>query len=946
MLFIVVGSVIMAAFGIATAWHLRRRKRRQHEVVLGDDLSNDHHLEPLFPTLQPASSLHDQDSGCSCTLFGCWKTCLVTCGILTLTFVSVGYMLFAYASSGRTGPTSVLGLVSNAEVRLSEKGMLHIKAATKHDAFVAQGLLTAEMRLWQMEFQRRVGQGRLAEFVGELALPTDKMMRTLGFYEGAKRSFRDMDADARAALESYTAGVNAYLDSKPTLPLEMQLLGYSNMEPWSPEDSLVWTKLMSFDLSGNVNFELGSLNMLLKDISLNRIEELYPRFNTTRFPTVLTMDDIVKGENPAPTGRLDAVSMFPDASLKKFYEDLQKKVALHREDRLGLNLGHAGIGRLFTTRGASNNWVVGGKMSKSNKPLLCNDPHLQLTAPSIWMMTHLDIEEIGQDLWGASFVGLPGIVIGRNAYIAWGVTNTAVDVQDLYILEENSDKTMYNFQGKMVKYNFTTEVFKVRNGKTETLTVRTTEVGPVITDNGVVQTFRGGQKPESKTDNPYAFPMAFQWVSTDPRIPDTTFMAFNKINQAHNFSEFRDALRAYVAPAQNFIFADRKGNFGYQMPGKIPKRSPGHTGKLPVPAKGNFAWMKGSDGSPYTFMNFDDLPRTYNPPRGFVASANNQVCPTGFEKDGFLLSHDWDASLQGFRSRRITDMIEKKSKSHLLTTEDMRDIQLDYHSGWHEDFSSVFADLQTYHRELHLSDTGKLWAKRLSDFDGNMVVGSTKATVFAKFMIQLARVTDHETGNGAFFSANFLYKTFVGPGDRACSTALEAAGSGISSHRISGWTKERSDCLVYAAKQLEDIVKEGSSAPVSKWGLDVHSARFTNQILHSTPVSCIGDIFVPHGGDSSTVNVGHIDDGEAMVQEEGPSYRQIIQLSELDEDSAENEHNSRFLGPLGQSGDLFSPHYDDLAMAWSTGEYLRMDTSAQGEWDNETIVETRILTPS
>jgi penicillin amidase len=963
--FAVMGAIIFGAIVFTGIWWWRGPTEEEDEEgeLVNNPLrrlgatsgSNKEINQPLFPILQPASNAEKYSV---CTPRGCVRLIIMGFGVLTLVALIMLTISYVYFSGGRRAPLKVKGLSADTTVEVSKKGMLHITAKTRHDALFTQGLMTAELRLWQMEFQRRVGQGRLAEFVGDKALATDKLMRTLGVYEGAKRSLQHMNADSVSSIDSYVAGVNAYLDSKPTLPLEMQLLGYKEMEPWTAADSLVWSKLMALDLSGNLKFELARLNILLSGASLDRIEELVPPFNTSHFPTVLTMDDITKSADGGPgTNKIDAVSVKRNPALDAFYKGLQADASAHRskhgdvsnqEPPRHLFLNHGEFGQLFSTKGASNNWVVGPKRSKTGSAMLCNDPHLALTAPSVWITTHLEIEDVGQSLWGASFVGLPGIVIGRNSYIAWGVTNTAVDVQDLYIIDkESDDKTQYNLGGEWVNYDTSKETFKVKGGNPVTIDVRWTKVGPVISDNGVLG-------PLHSTKTAYKFPIAMQWVATDPSIVDTTFAAFDRINLAKNYTEFREALEGYVAPAQNFVFADREGNFGYQMPGKVPKRAEGHTGKMPVPASGKYRWVPSPDGAaPYQFMPFDDMPRTYNPPRGFVASANNQVCPVGFEKGGYLLSHDWDASMQGYRSKRITEMIlghklgEAGKAKPLLNTEDMRNIQLDYHSGWYDDFHGLLPELMKYHTELDLTSDAIEQARLMQPnhdpayFNGNMDVGSIVATKFAKFMIELAKVTDHEIGRGAFFSANYLRKTFMAGGDAACAGALAVLKQKWTV--LKGLSKARSACLAYAALKLNKVTDFQAKTAGARWGVDLHMARFTHQILHNSAAKCIADIFVGHGGDSSTVNVGHIDDDDAdMVQLEGPSYRQIIQVDELYKESKTS--NSRFLGPLGQSGDLFSPHYDDLAKAWSVGDYLRMDT--RGQTGNETIVDRRTLSPA
>ena len=783
---IAVGVVVLVAAITATVWLCRYRKKTKQTKI---NSTFRHH--PLFPTEEQmnyhnipydsAPSFGDSSymsgsstsSKCCCTATTFVKMLQVVVFTITVITLMLSTSAYFYFSDGRRGPVTVKGITDNVEVLLSKKNVLHINAQNRNDAMFVQGLLTAEMRLWQMELQRRLGQGRLSEFVGHLALPTDKMMRTLGFYDKTLKDIDSLDTEAYEALESYVKGVNAYIDRKPTLPLEMQLLGYQNMEKWTMADSLVWSKIMSYDLSGNLNFEIERFNLLLKGISIDRIEELLPKFNTTHFPTVLTMEDIHDGK--VPVGKLDAVSLVMDKGLKTFYLELQKKVAnVARQSKgsssasflssilkstAGLKLNSGLYGNLFTTRGASNNWVVGPSLTRSNKPILCNDPHLQLTAPSIWIMTHINIKDIEEDLWGASFVGLPGIVIGRNSNIAWGVTNTAVDVQDLYILKpckENPTK-QYMFNNTPTDYVVKREEFKVLHNDSVFIDVRWSTMGPVVTDNGVLDALSPDNFEENSNTRAKDLILALKWVSIDPKISDTTFMSFLKLNTAKNYSDFRNALTHYVAPAQNFIFADNAGNFGYQMPGKVPKRAEGHTGKLPVPGYDDrYTWRETKDS--YEFMDFDNMPRTYNPSKGFVASANNKVTPVGFEKKGYLLSHDWDASLKGYRAKRITHLIEKLSRKeaglstddggrNVLTTDDMRAIQLDYQSGWYDDFSTVINEMLDKQDSLKLSEKSIDWAVRMVDpFSGDMNIGSREATVFAKWMGAVSRIGALETG--------------------------------------------------------------------------------------------------------------------------------------------------------------------------------------------------------
>jgi penicillin G amidase len=423
------------------------------------------------------------------------------------------------------------------------------------------------------------------------------------------------------------------------------------------------------------------------------------------------------------------------------------------------------------------------------------------------------------------------------------------------------------FNGKPTDYIIRREELKVLQGESVFIDVRWSTMGPVITDNGVLDAlspdnFKDGAEANKRDKD---LVLSLKWVSIDPHINDTTFMSFLKLNTAKNYTDFRNALSHYVAPAQNFIYADNDGNFGYQMPGKVPKRAHGHTGKLPVPGHvDNYTWVTApsSSSSHYVFMDFDSMPRTYNPSKGFVASANNRVTPVGFEKKGYLLTHDWDASLQGYRAKRITKMIQHLSGmngnittnkydkpgpgNNILTTNDMRTIQLDYQSGWYDDFARLINELLDEQDTLRLTETAIHWGVRLVDpFSGYMDVGSLESTVFARFMGAISTIGTLETGQEHFFSSNYLRKVFLYDGDTACVKTLKKQYNIDTWKKLKGKSKLLSACIKFAALQLNNVTKQlnGGNSP-GRWGLDIHPARFTNQILHGTPLKCIGDVEV------------------------------------------------------------------------------------------------------
>ena len=258
-----------------------------------------------------------------------------------------------------------------------------------------------------------------------------------------------------------------------------------------------------------------------------------------------------------------------------------------------------------------------GNLTSGGKPLLCSDPHLALLAPSLWLLFHLEVANGTQDgaplsLIGTTFAGAPGIVIGRNQHIAWGVTNTGADVQDLFVLPANESDLP---AGRSIISRV--ERFEIAGENPEYRTIRNVSgIGPIITDNGL--------QVSSHT-------LALKWVSIDPTVPDTTYEAFSLLNTATTFDEFRGALRRYVAPAQNFVFASATGDIGYQIPGKIPNRQDNITGLFPTPLVSVAPWP--------TYVAFDDLPFTKNPGSGFIATANNRAVPSCFKTQ---VTCDWD----------------------------------------------------------------------------------------------------------------------------------------------------------------------------------------------------------------------------------------------------------------------------------------------------------------
>jgi len=468
------------------------------------------------------------------------------------------------------GSITLAGLVDTVEVLRDRWGIAHIFANHETDMVFAQGFVHAQERLWQMDFTRRVVFGRLSEVLGEAALPVDRVMRTLGFYRTAEKEAEIVSPEFRSFLESYCAGVNAWMDSainRNKLPIEFMLLGY-RPEPWRVADSMGWGKLMCWTLAANWQSELYR-GLLHKHLGNAKTDEL--ELNIEKARAVI----------------LDAVSIRPD----------------------GMSFDPSSIFTGSTAGGGvgSNNWVVDGKRSASGSPLLANDMHLELTAPGIWFENHL----VGGrfNIAGVVMPGVPLIIAGHNRRVAWAYTDSFADTQDLYeehIRQGKDGRSEYEFKGKWLPLESRPERIKIKGGKTVEEEVRLTHHGPII--NSFFK--------DAFPDLP---PMALRWTALEPAH---TFEAVYEMNLAEDCFSFREALRKFDDPSQNIVYADTKGNIAYTLNGRIPIRVKGD-GSIPSPG-----WTGDQEWTGY--IPFEELPQLFNPGSGFIATANNQVQRSDF----------------------------------------------------------------------------------------------------------------------------------------------------------------------------------------------------------------------------------------------------------------------------------------------------------------------------
>src|SRR5256885_6136959 len=538
------------------------------------------------------------------------KTLTISAGLAGLAGGAFGayYLLMRRPLPKKSGKLTLPGLHEPVEVLTDRYGVPHIYARNEDDLYFAQGFIHAQERLWQMELNRRTASGRLSEIFGEIAVATDRFSRRLGMHRAATAEVPRLSEQNKRTLDAYARGVIAYIEqNKYKLPIEFSLLRFKPAA-WQITDSILWAKMMGWSLCGNWETEIIRAR-IIATLGAKRAAKLESGYDP-KHPLIIPPGVEYRGVN---LGMLEQ------------YEQLKQ-------------LG--GFGML----GASNNWVVDGTMTTTGSPILCNDPHLGQTAPSIWYECHLVAGDI--NVIGASFPGTPGVIIGHNQHIAWGITNAVSDVQDLYIEKFNPQNPhQYEYQGKWEEAQVFLEEIKVRGAKTPLIEeVRITRHGPILTS----MSLSGKDNQQARNGNNHAsaeLPLALRW----PGLEQCHIIsAVQKMNQATNWEEFRDALRDWDVPPQNLIYGDKEGNIGYVMAVAIPIRAQGQA-LLPSPGwTGEYEWTG--------LISFEELPQIYNPEQHFIVTANNRVVDDSYP---YYITNEW---LNGYRAPRISDLLPSNGK--------------------------------------------------------------------------------------------------------------------------------------------------------------------------------------------------------------------------------------------------------------------------------------------
>ncbi|GAA3230696.1 penicillin acylase family protein [Streptomyces sp. NPDC006186] len=887
-----------------------------------------------------------------------------------------------------SGTITLKGLSGPVEVKRDGYGIPQIYANSDEDLFMAQGFVQAQDRFYEMDVRRHLTSGRLSEMFGKGQIDNDAFLRTLGWDRVAEQEYKTkLSASTKKYLDAYAAGVNAYLDGRSgkDISLEYAALGFVNdykPEKWTPVDSVSWLKAMAWDLRGNMQDEIDRALMTSR-LGPQQIAQLYPQYPYDRNRTI-----VQEGAYDEQTGEYDqdadgtssgsgsslggtgtgtgtstggtgtgtgtggatgasssstsssSTSSSTDADATALQGQLTGlyKVLDDLPEAVGVN-GN-GIG--------SNSWVVGGKHTITGKPLLANDPHLTASLPSVWYQMGLHCRTITAkcqfDVSGYTFAGLPGVVIGHNKNIAWGMTNSGVDVTDLYLEKITGDGYLYD--GKVVPFKTREETIKVAGGASKKIVVRETRDGmPLLSDRSdeLVQVGKKATVANGAPDRGDGYGIALRWTALDP---GTSMDAVFAMDKAADWNDFRAAAELFDVPSQNLIYADTQNHIGYQLPGKIPTRVKGTDGSVPVPGwNSRYRWTG--------FLDFDKLPREYDPKRGYIVTANQAVVdPDAYP---YTLTTDWG---YGTRSQRITDLIEQKIKGGgKISTEDMRQMQLDNSSEIAKLLVPVLLKIDIDDPEVRKAQ------KLLEGWDYTQDADSAAAAYFNSVWRNILKLAfGNKLPKELRVEGQCLWVDPVsstGPVDdttkvRECGQreADQAQPDGgdrwfevvrrlMDDKKSDWWTTPRSGTRPAAGNRDELFARAMIDARwelTAKLGKDIDTwswGRLHRLFLKNQTLGTEGPGIVKYVLNRGPWKLGG---GEAAVNASGwnaaggygvvwvPSMRMVVNLGNLDK--------SKWINLSGASGHAYNAHYTDQTDKWAAGELLPWSFSPQAVDDS------------
>ena len=786
--------------------------------------------------------------------------------LLLLAVAAGGFVTWTVRRSfpQRDGTVAVPGLGSRVTVYRDAHGVPQIWADDADDLFRAQGFVHAQDRFWEMDFRRHVTAGRLAELFGPDQVKTDRFVRTLGWRRVAERELALLDPNTREYLQAYADGVNAWLHGRSgsRLSLEHGILALTNrsyhVEPWSAVDSVAWLKAMAWDLRSNLDEELDRA-LSARRLTRAEVEQLWPAYPYAEHPSILAADDLPAGQRQPATA---ARAVPPPAQTEAL------RGARDVVDAMPDLLGPHGSGL------GSNSWVVSGQFTSSGRPLLANDPHLGPTLPSVWTQMGLHCTSVSEacpfDVAGFTFSGVPGVVIGHNARIAWGFTNLAPDVADLYL--ERVSGNRYEYAGRQVDLTVRTETIRVAGEEPRRLVIRSTRHGPLINPLGGDFRRVGG-----------GYAVALRWTALTPgRSMDALFA----LDRAGNWAQLRSAASRFEVPAQNIVYADKAGHIGYQAPGLVPVRT-GYDGRWPAQGwTGTQEWTG--------FVPFDQLPSVHDPAEGYLVTANNAVVPSSYP---IFLTDDWD---YGYRAARITSRVRALTDRGDVTAADLARVQSDARN-------NIAPALLPALESVPAPPRARAAVRMLRGWDGRQGADSAPAAYFNAVWRQLLRLAFHD---------QLPKREWPDGGSRWMEvvTGLLADGSSPWWDDVRTARNETRDDVLATAlgKAYDDLAsRQGSDPTAWRWG-ELHALPLESVTFGQSGIGPVEWLFnrgrVDVGGGEATVDATGWTATEGYGTDWIPSMRMVVDLADLDA--------SRWVLHTGASGHPFQENYTDQTDLW------------------------------
>ncbi|MCK9410080.1 MAG: penicillin acylase family protein [Bacteriovoracaceae bacterium] len=742
-----------------------------------------------------------------------------------------------------SGTLSVASLREAVAINRDEFGVPHIRASNEYDLFFAQGYVHAQDRLWQMDLTRRAGEGRLSEILGPSTVKFDKMLKTVGFKRIAEQLERQLHPKSAEILIAYAAGVNEFIRThKGRYPIEFDMLNYEP-EEWTPVHSLMIARLMAWELniSWHVDVVLGELIAQLGEEKARNVFPTYPE----NAPVIVS-------------GTFD----------QQRFQPLQSFAALHQEFK-----------QFFGTTGThigSNSWAISPKKSASGKAMLANDPHLGLSLPAKWYENHLTGGAV--NVAGVSLPGTPLVVLGHNPRVAWGFTNVMADDADFYFEQTDSlGGDTYLFKNEWKEIELIHDTVWVKDSAYVPFIIKKTHHGPAVNEVYPLDHFVSSDF------------ITMKWTGFE--MSDELY-ALYLVNTSRDWQSFLNGVKEFTVPGQNFVYADVDGNIGYHPGVRLPKRA-GNNPTLPFRGwTGEDEWQG--------FIPFEELPSLFNPPDGFIASANNKTTNNA----PYHIANLWEPPS---RIQRIREVLQAKQ---LLDVSDFKKLQNDQYSHFAKEMTPFI--LSAYDATPADDPAVAMAVNYFRNWNFTLAKDDVPTTIFEVFFQHLNKnIYQDEMGEN-------LYRQYIVLANipyRVSLSLLNDTGSVWFDDSATPQIETREEII---RKSLKETVEElkgtlGNQMKEWRWGR-IHTLTLKHpfgdiDVLKS--IFNIGPFEV--GGSGTTVNNGEYRFTAPYGMTLGPSMRKIIDFA--------NINGALSVIPSGQSGQPLHDHYSDQTPLWKNGEY-------------------------